>query len=209
MPVFSPDDPEPAYCQRDPFDVWWEAEELESIEAAEYDRRAEWEAAFLAAHPEATEAEIETVWEIAEGRAPREVAVIVGEGSKAPRLDPEGGAEDDSHALAVAFPSGEGGGDDGRDFFVEQGPTGNPAGRPRRGSNKPTQALALIQERTEASLDELKASLGRGRPAGRRKEVRDSLARAVVEIRRDSLATLGALAAALDCSERTIERLAA
>jgi hypothetical protein len=121
--------------------------------------------------------------------------------------------------VAVAFPPASADGFGAKDapsrefgsgYGVHESKTGSDPGRPTSGSTDTATAKRLILEKTEAqSLDALKASLGRGRPSDDQRRVRVRLARAISEIRKSERVTSGALADALGCSERTIERLAA
>jgi hypothetical protein len=82
-------------------------------------------------------------------------------------------------------------------------------GRPRTGSADPEQAARELLDRCPGpTLEELRNALGRGRKPDHLKAVAAELAREIREMRGQELYTPMALAAALDCSPSTIQRLA-
>jgi hypothetical protein len=93
-------------------------------------------------------------------------------------------------------------------FRIVQGPTGNPAGRQPRGTDRPERGAQLIEERG-MSIERARACLGPGRPTEQRRQERQVLAHIVAKLRDAGRARPEALAAALGCSTRTIRDLAA
>jgi hypothetical protein len=91
---------------------------------------------------------------------------------------------------------------DARSFPVRE-PTGRPPGRPPTGTDDVAETIELLEDVSGLPIAQLRALLKRRGPA------RMPLALAVAEIRAASLATPPALADALQCSERAIERLVA
>jgi hypothetical protein len=91
---------------------------------------------------------------------------------------------------------------DARSFPVRE-PTGRPPGRPPTGTDDVAATVELLEEVSGLTVVQLRALLKR------RGAARMPLALAVARIRADSLATPPALADALQCSERAIERLVA
>jgi hypothetical protein len=117
-----------------------------------------------------------------------------------PRADGEPRGHAETWQAAV-FPDGAG-------FEVEEKNTGRPPGRPRRGTNDPARARSLIEERAGGrSVQELTASLGRGRPSPEKRVARDVLAQIVTELRRERRATPEAIAETLGCDRATVYRL--
>jgi hypothetical protein len=90
------------------------------------------------------------------------------------------------------------------------GRTGNPSGRPRLGTTDPDAAASLILEICPNNrIEDLRVCLARGKPSAAVKDTRATLARAVCRILERRRATREALAAALTCNVKTIDRLRA
>jgi hypothetical protein len=91
----------------------------------------------------------------------------------------------------------------------ETGVTGAPAGRPRLGTTDPAAAARLLLERCPGrTLDEVRGCLCRGKPSVQARTVRAELAVAVRDISVSRRATHKALAEALGCGIRAVDRLA-
>lgn len=88
--------------------------------------------------------------------------------------------------------------------------TGRPLGRPKRGTGDAGTAERLILERVEGRpMELLRSCLGRGKTRTDALELRPVLAAALREISASGGASHRALAEALDCSVRTVDRLVA
>jgi hypothetical protein len=88
------------------------------------------------------------------------------------------------------------------------GRTGAPVGRPRIGTSVPADAERLLVEHCpEVSIAELSGCLRRGKPSAGVRRTRVALGDAVRTILHGRMATREALAGALGCNVRTIDRL--
>lgn len=94
--------------------------------------------------------------------------------------------------------------------FEHTGRTGAPTGRPRRGTRDPQKAGdLLLQLCPDRTIDELRGSLKRGKPTAETREIRAELKAAVRELSAAHRASHKALADALQCGVRAVDRLAA
>jgi hypothetical protein len=93
--------------------------------------------------------------------------------------------------------------------IMDSGRTGAPVGRPRLGSLDKNVAESLLTERCPyRTIDELRGCLGRSKPSAEALAVRADLAAAVREICQGRRVNRKALAEALECGIRTIDRFA-
>jgi hypothetical protein len=118
--------------------------------------------------------------------------------------------KDDRAILEWAFELGEDADPrlDAHYGIYETGRTGAPVGRQRHGTTNRREAAPLILDRCAGrTIKELCACATGGRPHAQARPVRQELAVAVSEIREARLATREAMAEALECSVRRIDRL--
>lgn len=128
-----------------------------------------------------------------------------------------GGIDRDAHDMAAAFPVAHDDGTGSRPVddnpgaeVIATGTTGAPVGRPRRGTrDADTAEQLLIEYCAGKTIDELRACVPKGRPPTDSLVTRDLLAGALRDISRGHRATHQALAEALQCGVRTVDRLAA
>ncbi len=127
--------------------------------------------------------------------------------------DEEGDEMDSSHAVwttEAVFEENGGKRGWGRESFTIDGhSSAAPAGRPRRGTAKPAAAIALLEDGTGMSIDELRACSRRGNQTAEQDAARAVLVPVLKRIRSEKRATSTALAGALECNESTIRRLVA
>ncbi len=225
--MFDPNEAGPAVEDNDDLLPWESASAIEEAEQAHQRAlelagwKSDFEREWFEDHEDATDEQFKTALAIHEaeregerGRTEPVERESVNVGVGAPRI----GGRSRSLATAEFYPEA----DDvpGDEAAVDRAPgigvhlertlTNRPPGRPRTGTPDPESAEKLLLARTgAASLAELKASLGRGRPTEAGKEARTRLVLAIAGLRREKRATPDALASALGCSTRTIERIAA